>query len=666
MFHRLSAVLPVLIIIACLLTFNVMADVEPPAALGAPEHFGVGHYYGDSVYFTFSSPEDLRTFVEKRAADDPDNKQLFSVHFQIDYKFDGGSWHHTPAWDSPTTVPDGIDDMYFTLSNGKKYNNSDRWSMSAIFPEDEALKPFNEGGWEYLKAHSVTFRVRFAESFDYGNTFVLSPWSKEYILTANTKSDYNKLINHAPALLTADVKIAGGGEPYFQVRLDKAPGEIQDLNSMSSGTVRTEIWMRRAGDKDFKYIHYEWSNWEYLEIEASDYFDGITQNYEAQGYEIKTRYALDLREYKQTGNQESSTPVDIYGPFSNVISHNMPAWSEASKWAAGELKKADEYGLIPQILQGADMTKPIAREEFAELAIKLYEKTTGTEVTPVSPNPFKDTTNPEILKAFKVGVTTGTSATTFAPKELTNREQVATMLSRAVRVMAPGADFGTVGAPNFADQKDISSWAMEHVKYMSKLGIIKGTDGKFMPKATTTAQTAAGYATTTREQAIAMSVRSYEQMDVIKSSKGSGTQPEPAVTPAPANGSAESNDMADWLIGTWGYGDSNGALTRAVYYNAMYEFKSDGTYYKILSSMHLGANLATAYMGKYQISGDKLILTDQLKSTGPASSYFDKIWYFTMDSYDTKDVPAEDSEYKISRTADDTLMIGDTEYNRGR
>lgn len=670
--RKLSVILLVSIITVCVLSFSVMAEVEPPTTLGAPEHFGVGHYSRDALYFAFSSPEELRAFIEKRAADDPDNKQNFSVHFQIDYKIDGGSWHYIPAWDSPKTVPDGIDDMYFTLSSGKKYNNSDRWSLSGIFPEDENLKAFSEGGWDYLKGHSVTFRARYAESFDYGETFVLSPWSREYTLTANTRSDYNKLINNAPVILSADVKIAGGGEPYFQVKLDKAPGQIQDLNSMSSGTVRTEIWMRRAGDKDFKYIHYEWSNSEYIEIEASDYFEGITQNYEAQGYEIKTRYALDLREYKQSGHQESSQSVDIYGPFSNVISHNMPAWSEASKWAAGELKKADEYGLIPQILQGADMTKPITREEFAELAIKLYEKTTGTAVMPVSPNPFKDTTNPEILKAFKVGVTTGTSATTFAPKELTNREQVATMLSRAVRVMAPGADFGTAGAPSFKDQKDISSWALEHVKYMSKLGIIKGTDGKFMPKATTTAQTAAGYATTTREQAIAMSVRSFEQMDTIKSNKGSGTQLAPVVTPAPTSapekpsvGASESKHMAEWLIGTWGYGDSNGALTRSVNLDIMYEFKADGTFYKLVTSMYMGGRSGTEFKGKYAISDNKLILSDQLKGTGPASSHFDKIWYLTMDSYETKDVPVEDSEYEIKKNNDGTLMIGDSVYNRG-
>ena len=46
---------------------------------------------------------------------------------------------------------------------------------------------------------------------------------------------------------------------------------------------------------------------------------------------------------------------------------------------------------------------------------------------------------------------------------------------------------------------------------MSKIGVIKGADGKFMPKAVTTAEAASGCATTTCEQATLMAVRIYEK-----------------------------------------------------------------------------------------------------------------------------------------------------------
>ncbi|NCB52994.1 MAG: S-layer homology domain-containing protein [Clostridia bacterium] len=205
----------------------------------------------------------------------------------------------------------------------------------------------------------------------------------------------------------------------------------------------------------------------------------------------------------------------IYSPISNTVTIGSGSfYSDASTWAEPELKKANELGLIPSILKGADMTKPITREEFCELAVLLYEKVTKKTAVPASQNPFTDTTNSQILKAYALGITTGTSATTFSPKTLINREQCATMLFRAIKAIAPSADYSIMGVKDFPDQKDISSWAVDGTKYMSKLGIIKGDDaGNFMPKATTTAQTAAGYGMATREAAILMTVRTYETMD---------------------------------------------------------------------------------------------------------------------------------------------------------
>ncbi|NTV89593.1 MAG: fibro-slime domain-containing protein [Clostridiales bacterium] len=183
----------------------------------------------------------------------------------------------------------------------------------------------------------------------------------------------------------------------------------------------------------------------------------------------------------------------------------------ASAWAMTEVDKGTQYDLIPASLKNADLTKNITREEFAELAVRLYEKTTGNTAVVQEPNPFIDTTNPEILKALRLGITKGTSADKFSPSQLINREQVASMLSRDIRIMVPDGDFSTEGAPLFTDQKDISSWALQDVLFMSKNNILKGSDGKFMPRAITTAQKAAGYANTTREQAIAMSVRIYDK-----------------------------------------------------------------------------------------------------------------------------------------------------------
>jgi hypothetical protein len=203
----------------------------------------------------------------------------------------------------------------------------------------------------------------------------------------------------------------------------------------------------------------------------------------------------------------------IYSPVSNVVTIGSGSfYSDASTWAEPEIKKANELGLIPDILKGADMTKPITREEFCELAILLYEKTTGESAEAVSANPFTDTKNLQILKAYKIGITSGTSTTTFSPKVLINREQCAAMLFRTIKAIKPDGDYSITGIKDFPDQKFISAWAVDATKYMSKMGIITGdTKGAFMPKATTSAQEAAGYGMATREQAIALTVRAYEK-----------------------------------------------------------------------------------------------------------------------------------------------------------
>ncbi|MEA4925986.1 MAG: S-layer homology domain-containing protein [Syntrophomonadaceae bacterium] len=183
---------------------------------------------------------------------------------------------------------------------------------------------------------------------------------------------------------------------------------------------------------------------------------------------------------------------------------------QGSGWAMQELEKAMDLGLIPVILSGQDLAQPITREEFCELTLLLYEKTTNKTLEPYSPNPFVDTSNPQILKAYALGITQGTSPTTFTPNKTISRQECATMLFQTIKAIAPKGDYSISGVPDFPDQKDIDSWAVEGTRYMSKLGIINGDErGYFMPKATTTAQQAAGYGTATREAAIIMSIRTY-------------------------------------------------------------------------------------------------------------------------------------------------------------
>lgn len=318
------------------------------------------------------------------------------------------------------------------------------------------------------------------------------------------------------------------GVPYFQLEA-QFPQSFMDL--YEEGPADGYTW-----------IDYYWKiddgSWEFLGGGLTDNFFGPAYGCAVPGqantYRVSYIYPVDegdaneivIKDHTYTLKvqlsygypTESSGIAFVYSQFSNELSIGSGSfYKDISDWAKTELQDAYDMGLIPDILIGADMTKPITREEFCELAVLLYEKITGSVSEPVSPNPFTDTTNTQILKAFKLGITTGTSATTFSPNVLINREQCAAMLFRAIKAMKPNGDFSIEGVKDFPDQSNISSWAAEATKYMFKIGIITGdSNGDFMPKATTTAQEAAGYGMATREQAIALSVRTYEKMPNLK------------------------------------------------------------------------------------------------------------------------------------------------------
>ena len=175
--------------------------------------------------------------------------------------------------------------------------------------------------------------------------------------------------------------------------------------------------------------------------------------------------------------------------------------------------------VIPDCLNGADLTRNITRAEFAAVCVKAYEALTGTKAEPIAVNPFTDTSDPEVLKAYNVGITNGTTATTFDPDAKLTREQAATLLTRVYKktvfsgwTLATDKDFDgqflamfTRPAP-FADDGEISGYAKDSVYFMAANGIINGMgDNKFVPRATSSAEDAVGYAK--RDQAIVIATR---------------------------------------------------------------------------------------------------------------------------------------------------------------
>lgn len=201
-------------------------------------------------------------------------------------------------------------------------------------------------------------------------------------------------------------------------------------------------------------------------------------------------------------------------------------WTESAEWATPELEKAAEYGLIPDVLVAKDMTQPITRGEFAAVCVKLFEAMTDGRAVMSSSCKFTDISSNEnrnyILKAYNIGAVLGISETEYAPNTLLSREQLATMLTRVYK-KSQWADWtidtddnytiNYSGVQKFDDDNEISDYAKPSVYFMVKYNVLSGIgNNKFAPKNSTPVQEAEGYANATREQAIAMSLRSFENL----------------------------------------------------------------------------------------------------------------------------------------------------------
>lgn len=170
----------------------------------------------------------------------------------------------------------------------------------------------------------------------------------------------------------------------------------------------------------------------------------------------------------------------------------------ASPWALEQVNQAIDAGLMTYG-DYANLQANAYREDFAALAVRLYETVTGKTAPLPEANPFADTEDENVLKAYALGVINGTSETGFSPYDDLTREQAATILARLAKVL--GYELPTQTS-TFEDAASISSWASDAVGSLSAAGIMNGVGGsRFDPQGIFSA-----------EQAVLTVMRMYSQI----------------------------------------------------------------------------------------------------------------------------------------------------------
>lgn len=491
----------------------IYAENSIPTSIEKPQDFTVR--IGDQeINLRWRVPQSILDLIENSDGGD-------SIFYAIDWKQDNGAWHFEnkvpgdPSYLDGYFDPFGIFFEYQGSSQVDDNNTSDTFLVAwHLYPELDTEAEFDFVNKTYY------FRMRFIYEYVDENTgelkYIFSPYTDVAALGKNASNTAITKLD-APKDLKVELKKDSNGKPYFALNWT-IPESVKEANK--SLPVYHRIDFKVGNDKWYSELVGKIN----LPVAPSnllsnnDVFDPIEKNY-------VDKIVIEENVYRFRILFEAEPSIDkfIQSDFSNEFSLGVERYSNASDWAKGELDKAGDLGLIPDILKGADMTKGITRREFAALSVKLYEKLSGSTATPSSTNPFTDTSDVEVLKAYNLGITDGVSIDKFDPDKILNREQAATMLTRVFkRTYVEGWSlkedskfkFNYTMPTKFSDDAKISDWAKPSVYFMVAHKIINGIDSKtFAPKATTSYEQATNYAIATREQAIAIAIRMIENLD---------------------------------------------------------------------------------------------------------------------------------------------------------
>ncbi len=328
-----------------------------------------------------------------------------------------------------------------------------------------------------------------------------------------------------PVISNLEIHDDGEGFVWLEVTVETPANVLNAINWFENH----ELGYNQAGwigqiDLQYSIDGGEWQEsalslaWKYYE-DAEEYpeWSGIHETYYLDELHVDSEVKARAR---YNGADAEGNPR--YSDWSNMLTLNEPIDFESSSWAKEWVSQAYELDLIPASLMGANMKEPVTRAEFAAISLNAFRAITFSEPELPKANPFTDTADEDVLRAYAVGITNGTGdGTVFKPNDLLNREQAATMLTRVYKkVMLSGwtletdknfdAEFKagfTMPAP-FPDDADISGWAKDSVYFMKATEIINGfNDGTFRPRAIASKGQAESYAQATREQVLKMAVQ---------------------------------------------------------------------------------------------------------------------------------------------------------------
>ena len=194
--------------------------------------------------------------------------------------------------------------------------------------------------------------------------------------------------------------------------------------------------------------------------------------------------------------------TSVFASNETEESNNATQIEQSSEVTAFEsnISRAVSLGIINN--ENYNFNDDITREQFCNFVYNLVNPIKELPIFKYERAPFDDTNgNDKITVLYSAKIVSGKDDYIFSPNDKLTREEAATILCRAANYLDIELPLAKVDM-SYADNSEISSWAVSSVYSLKTLNILNNTDKNFNPKANITIS-----------QAVSALVRLYDKTD---------------------------------------------------------------------------------------------------------------------------------------------------------
>lgn len=155
-------------------------------------------------------------------------------------------------------------------------------------------------------------------------------------------------------------------------------------------------------------------------------------------------------------------------------------YADISPWAAEAVIRMDRMGLLPEGVRSGSMIGTITRGDLCRMVMASYRKlmeVSDEELGLPEVNPFKDTSDRDILNAWRLGIINGRDDGTFGPDDPISRQDFFKISANFLEAVGYWyVEDVTADLSVYKDEDQIAAYAYEQTELLVGLGLVKGDD----------------------------------------------------------------------------------------------------------------------------------------------------------------------------------------------